>query len=228
MKLPNYQNYWIEAGFEDEMLAIREAIAGGEEQRMPELMSDRWLSRGHALRECQGGPRRHRRVVRRGRQHADRGAVVGARQPDGGAAAADRPVPLNGGAPAARRTNEETRMLKLDKPRDVFQHLGEELGPSEWLTVTQEMINTFAEATGDHQWIHVNVERAKRELPGGKTIAHGYLTLSLLPRLAPTLMNIAQRQPRRELRIEQGALRQPGAGGLAHPPAPAPGQRRGR
>ena len=85
-------------------------------------------------------------------------------------------------------------MLKLDKPRDIFQHLGEELGPSEWLTVTQDMIDKFAEATGDHQWIHVNVERAKRELPGGKTIAHGYLTLSLLPRLAPTLMNIAQRR----------------------------------
>ena len=85
-------------------------------------------------------------------------------------------------------------MLTLDKPKDVFQHLGEELGPSEWLTVTQEMIDKFAEATGDHQWIHVDVERAKRELPGGKTIAHGYLTLSLLPRLAPTLMKITNRK----------------------------------
>ena len=84
-------------------------------------------------------------------------------------------------------------MLTLDKPKDVFQHLGEELGPSEWLTVTQEMIDKFAEATGDHQWIHVDVERAKRELPGGKTIAHGYLTLSLLPRLAPTLMKVSKR-----------------------------------
>jgi acyl dehydratase len=56
------------------------------------------------------------------------------------------------------------------------------------------MIDKFAEATGDHQWIHVDVERAKRELPGGKTIAHGYLTLSLLPRLAPTLMTITGRR----------------------------------
>jgi acyl dehydratase len=56
------------------------------------------------------------------------------------------------------------------------------------------MIDKFAEATGDHQWIHVDVERAKRELPGGKTIAHGYLTLSLLPRLAPTLMSVAKRR----------------------------------
>jgi len=85
-------------------------------------------------------------------------------------------------------------MLKLETPKDVFPHVGEELGPSEWLLVTQEMIDKFAEATGDHQWIHVDVERAKREMPGGKTIAHGYLTLSLLPRLAPTLMKIEKRK----------------------------------
>ena len=85
-------------------------------------------------------------------------------------------------------------MLKLETPKDVLTHIGTELGPSEWLTVTQEMIDKFAEATGDHQWIHVDVERAKREMPGGKTIAHGYLTLSLLPRLAPTLMSVAKRR----------------------------------
>ena len=85
-------------------------------------------------------------------------------------------------------------MLTIDKPKDVFQHIGKELGPSDWLTVTQEMIDKFAEATGDHQWIHVDVERAKKELPGGKTIAHGYLTLSLLPRLAPTLMKVEKRR----------------------------------
>ncbi len=85
-------------------------------------------------------------------------------------------------------------MLKLDTPKDLLQHVGDELGPSEWLTVTQEMIDKFAEATGDHQWIHVDVERARREMPGGKTIAHGYLTLSLLPRLAPTLMKIEKRR----------------------------------
>jgi acyl dehydratase len=84
-------------------------------------------------------------------------------------------------------------MLKVDKPQDLLQHVGEELGPSEWLTVTQEMIDKFADATGDHQWIHVDVERAKKEMPGGKTIAHGYLTLSLLPRLAPTLMKVEKR-----------------------------------
>ena len=57
---------------------------------------------------------------------------------------------------------------------------GEELGTSEWVTVTQEQINTFADATGDHQWIHVDPERAATG-PFGTTIAHGYLTLSLLP-----------------------------------------------
>jgi acyl dehydratase len=85
-------------------------------------------------------------------------------------------------------------MLKVEKPQDLLQHVGEELGPSEWLTVTQEMIDKFADATGDHQWIHVDVERAKKEMPGGKTIAHGYLTLSLLPRLAPTLMQVEKRR----------------------------------
>ena len=85
-------------------------------------------------------------------------------------------------------------MLKVEKPQDLLQHVGQELGPSEWLMVTQEMIDKFADATGDHQWIHVDVERAKKEMPGGKTIAHGYLTLSLLPRLAPTLMKVEKRR----------------------------------
>ena len=85
-------------------------------------------------------------------------------------------------------------MLEVEKPQDLLQHVGEQLGPSEWLTVTQEMIDKFADATGDHQWIHVDVERAKKEMPGGKTIAHGYLTLSLLPQLAPTLMKIEKRR----------------------------------
>ena len=60
-------------------------------------------------------------------------------------------------------------------------HLGEELGKSEWLEVDQDRINLFADATLDHQWIHVDVARAKEESPYQSTIAHGYLTLSLLP-----------------------------------------------
>ena len=60
------------------------------------------------------------------------------------------------------------------------QFVGQELGVSDWLTVDQERINEFADCTGDHQWIHVDVERAQRESPLGSTIAHGYLTLALL------------------------------------------------
>ena len=71
--------------------------------------------------------------------------------------------------------------------------VGTELGSSDWHEVTQEHVNLFADATGDHQWIHVDVERAKREMPGGKTIAHGYLTLSLVPRLAQTLSKVKKR-----------------------------------
>ncbi|MBK1783122.1 MaoC family dehydratase [Prauserella cavernicola] len=63
---------------------------------------------------------------------------------------------------------------------DVRAQLGTELGPTPWETVTQERIDAFAEATGDHQWIHVDAERAATG-PFGGTIAHGYLTLSLLP-----------------------------------------------
>jgi acyl dehydratase len=81
-------------------------------------------------------------------------------------------------------------MLALATPQEVLGHVGQDLGHSEWLTVTQEMINRFADATGDHQWIHVDVERARREMPGGRTIAHGFLTLSLIPRLRPQIFQV--------------------------------------
>jgi acyl dehydratase len=84
-------------------------------------------------------------------------------------------------------------MLEVETPKDLLQMVGRALGPSDWMTVDQAMIDKFAEATGDHQWIHVDVERARRELPDGKTIAHGYLTLSLVPRLAATLMRVKKR-----------------------------------
>ncbi len=69
----------------------------------------------------------------------------------------------------------------------ISQYVGQELGVSEWVTITQERINDFADFTGDHQWIHVNVERAKRESLFGTTIAHGYLTLSLAAALSMEL-----------------------------------------
>jgi acyl dehydratase len=63
---------------------------------------------------------------------------------------------------------------------ELPSYRGKELGVSDWIEVPQESVNLFAEATGDHQWIHVDVERAKAESPFGGPIAHGYLTLSLL------------------------------------------------
>jgi acyl dehydratase len=84
-------------------------------------------------------------------------------------------------------------MLEVERPADMAAFAGKELGRSEWLTVDQAMIDRFAEVTGDHQWIHVDVERAKREMPDGKTIAHGYLTLSLIPRLSQGIARITKR-----------------------------------
>ena len=69
----------------------------------------------------------------------------------------------------------------------ISQYVGKELGVSEWMTIDQERINHFADFTGDHQWIHVDVERAKRESLFGTTIAHGYLTLSLAAALSMEL-----------------------------------------
>jgi acyl dehydratase len=73
---------------------------------------------------------------------------------------------------------------------DLPKLVGQETGVSDWLEITQERINQFADATGDHQWIHIDVERAKKEMPGGKTIAHGYLTLSLIPYLTGKFLKI--------------------------------------
>jgi acyl dehydratase len=64
---------------------------------------------------------------------------------------------------------------------DAKALIGEEVGLSDWVVIDQHRIDQFAEATTDHQWIHVDVERAATEMPGGKTIAHGYLTLALIP-----------------------------------------------
>jgi acyl dehydratase len=66
--------------------------------------------------------------------------------------------------------------------------VGKHLGHSDWVTITQEQVDRFAEATGDHQWIHVDPERAAKESPFGGPIAHGYLTLSLLPMLMPQIL----------------------------------------
>jgi len=82
-------------------------------------------------------------------------------------------------------------MTRVFDSLDAFKAAaGEELGTSEWITVGQERINTFADATDDHQWIHVDPERAATG-PFGGTIAHGYLTLSLLPVFVEQIYTIA-------------------------------------
>jgi acyl dehydratase len=83
--------------------------------------------------------------------------------------------------------------LTVETPKDLLKHVGRELGPSEWFTVEQAQIDRFADATGDYQWIHVDVARAAREMPEGKTIAHGFLTLALVPRMAATLLHVTKR-----------------------------------
>ena len=82
-------------------------------------------------------------------------------------------------------------MRMVETPEALRALIGQELGVSDWLEVTQDLIDRFAEVTGDHQWIHVDVERAKREMPGGKTIAHGYLLLSLLPKLGAGIYKLS-------------------------------------
>ena len=75
-------------------------------------------------------------------------------------------------------------MIEINSPHEIEKYLNAPLTPSDWYEVTQKKINVFAEATGDLQWIHVDVERAKKEMPEGKTIAHGYYMLSLIPLLS--------------------------------------------
>ena len=81
-------------------------------------------------------------------------------------------------------------VTEIESVARLREHLGQEVAVSEWLEVTQERINQFAEATEDRQWIHVDPERAARESPFKTTIAHGFLTLSLLSRLAMQTMSV--------------------------------------
>lgn len=69
---------------------------------------------------------------------------------------------------------------------------GKEIGVSDWITLDQDRVNLFADATEDHQWIHVDVDRAKREMDTGGTIVHGYLTLSLIPKIMYELVEVTE------------------------------------
>lgn len=81
-------------------------------------------------------------------------------------------------------------MITIHNYEEFASYLGKEIGVSDWLEVPQSRINQFADATLDHQWIHVDEERARQESPFGQTIVHGYLTLSLLPYLWQQLIQV--------------------------------------
>jgi len=100
-------------------------------------------------------------------------------------------------------------MLVINSYDDFASHLGQELGVSDWLEVNQERINLFADATLDHQWIHVDVERAKEESPYKSTIAHGYLTVSLLPYLWNQILEVHHIKMLVNYGIEQMRFGQP-------------------
>jgi acyl dehydratase len=85
-------------------------------------------------------------------------------------------------------------MLSFERPTDLIPYAGQKLGTSEWVLIDQATIDAFAEATGDRSWFHVDPERAKHEMPGGHTIAHGFLTLSLFAHMSSTIYEISQRR----------------------------------
>ena len=85
--------------------------------------------------------------------------------------------------------NQEMNNVTFSSPAALLDAIGQHLGTSEWTTITQEQVNLFAEATGDHQWIHVDVERAN-DGPFGGPIAHGYLTLSLVSKFLPEILEV--------------------------------------
>ena len=91
-------------------------------------------------------------------------------------------------------------MRHIASVAELRELVGQEIAVTEWFTVNQERVNQFADATGDHQWIHLDVERSKKESPYGTTIAHGFLTLSLLP----MIMQSAVSMPEARLSVNYG------------------------
>ena len=83
-------------------------------------------------------------------------------------------------------------MLVVSEPKDLLDHINHNLGYGEWILIDQKKINEFASISGDHQWIHVDTDRAVNEMPDGKTIAHGLLTLCMSADLAGNVLKIDQ------------------------------------
>jgi acyl dehydratase len=84
-------------------------------------------------------------------------------------------------------------LLVVDKAADLAPHAGTLLGRSGWVTIDQPMIDAFANLTGDRHWIHVDTHRAREEMPGGSTIAHGLMVLSLIPNLQHDIYAVTRR-----------------------------------
>ena len=87
-----------------------------------------------------------------------------------------------------------THQAVFETLADMAGRVGKDIGLSDWTEITQERIDLFAKATGDYQWIHVDPERAAREFPGGKTIAHGFLSLSIIPEFMNQLFTVHSRK----------------------------------
>ena len=100
-------------------------------------------------------------------------------------------------------------MLIINSFQELEALIGKELGVSSYHQITQEQINLFADATLDHQWIHVDVEKAKKESPFGNTIAHGYLTLSVLPHLWKQIVEVQNIKLQVNYGIEKLKFNQP-------------------
>ncbi|TXK45931.1 MaoC family dehydratase [Pontibacter qinzhouensis] len=100
-------------------------------------------------------------------------------------------------------------MLTIRNFEEFAQHEGAELGVSDYHTITQQQINQFADATLDHQWIHLDAERAKTESPFKSTIAHGYLTVSLLPYLWGKIITVENLKMQVNYEIESLRFKEP-------------------
>ena len=99
--------------------------------------------------------------------------------------------------------------IVINSFEELEQYVGKELGVSEYITISQEQINLFADATLDHQWIHVDTERAKAESPYKTTIAHGYLNLSILPYLWSQIVEVRNSKLTVNYGIEKLRFNQP-------------------
>lgn len=100
-------------------------------------------------------------------------------------------------------------MLIINSYEELASYQGQELGVSEWIEIAQERINMFADATDDHQWIHVDEERCKAESPFGQTIVHGYLTISMIPLMWNQLIEVNNLERMMNYGIEKMRFGQP-------------------